>query len=371
LTDFDAVVVGAGVVGLACAAELAKLGNSVLVLERNAKEGQETSSRNSGVIHAGIYYPAGSLKATLCVRGRQLLYERCIKHGIPHEKLGKLIVACDESEVETLTELQRRAADNGVILEWMAAERVRQVEPSLKVPCALWSPETGIVDQHQLMLDYRREAVEHDAILAMNTTLRGLEREGSHWVLVTTDPQGSETPITSRCVVNSAGLHASHVAKLAGIDVVGRDWASKWCKGDYFTLTSRFTNVVRHLVYPVPVHAGLGIHLTRDLGGGVQAGPDATYVDELKYDVDATKRELFANAIRRYLPQLKDGDLTPGQAGIRPKLQGPEDPFRDFVIEEASQHGLAGLVNLIGIESPGLTASEAIARRVCELLNRE
>ena len=368
MTDFDAIVVGAGAVGLACAAELSKSGYSVLLLERNAGVGQETSSRNSGVIHAGIYYPSGSLKAQLCVRGRRLLYERCARHDIPHAKIGKLIVACSESDVATLNELRKRAADNGVDLQWLESEQVHRLEPSLRIRGALWSSETGIVDQHQLMLDYRRQAMEHDTTIAMNTTLHRLELGRSGWDIVTTDPQGTETTISSHWVINSAGLHADRVAALAGVDVERLGWTLKWCKGDYFVLASRFRKAIRHLVYPVPDRAGLGVHLTRDMGGSVLAGPDATYVDTLDMQVDPEKRKAFGEAVRRYLPSLTDDELSPGQAGIRPKLQGPSDPFRDFVVEEASGLGLPGLVNLIGIESPGLTASEAIARMVRQLL---
>ncbi len=368
MTDFDIVIVGAGVVGLACAAALSKSGRSVLLLDRHGAIGVETSSRNSGVIHAGIYYPTGSLKAQLCVAGRQLLYERCRRNDIPHQKIGKLIVATNDEERTTLAALQARAADNGVALEWMEHDAVMRLEPALRVRCALWSPETGIIDQHQLMLDYRREALEHDAMLALNTTLVALNRVSDGWDVTTTDPAGNPTTISSAHVVNCAGLHADRVAELAGVNVDEQNWRLRWCKGDYFVLASRFRQSVHHLIYPLPSHAGLGVHLTKDLGGSLIAGPDTEYIDELTYDVDPSKAAPFAEAVSRYLPGVTPNDVTPGQSGIRPKLQGPGDPVRDFVIDDASRLGLPGLINLIGIESPGLTASPAIAERVQRLI---
>lgn len=368
MVDFDVVVVGAGVVGLACAARLARAGHSVLVLERNASPGQETSARNSGVIHAGIYYPEGSLKALTCVRGRELLYERCKLRSIGHRKIGKLIVASTEAELATLAEIQGKAGRNGVDLALLDGATTHAMEPELAVVGALWSPETGIVDAHELIYSYKAEASEHDAVFVANTAVEGMERAAGTWRVTTTGP-GSETAhITADWVINSAGLHADRVAALAGVDIEKHDLDLHWCKGDYFVIHKRHARRVTHLVYPVPVKAGLGVHLTFDLGGSLISGPDTEYIDELRYDVAPEKGRAFSEAVSRYLPGVVPEDLTPGYAGIRPKLQGPGETFRDFVIEEASPHGLPRLVNLLGIESPGLTASEAIAERVLGLL---
>ena len=368
MSDFDVVVVGAGVVGLACAAVVSRTGRSVLVIERRGRTGQETSSRNSGVIHAGIYYPTGSLKAALCVQGRRLLYRRCIENGIPHRKLGKLIVASDESETSKLHAIQTQARANGVELELIEEEDVRKLEPALDVRAALWSPESGIVDAHALMDDYRREATEHDAILCLNTRTTSLTRRVKGWVISTESRSGETASISADWVINAAGLEADRLAAMAGIDVDASGWRIHWCKGDYFAVSPRFRNSISRLIYPVPVHAGLGIHLTLDLSGSVIAGPDTEYVDRLDYDVSPSKAKVFAHAVRRYLPNVQASDFTPGYSGIRPKLQGPGDPVRDFIVDHQKGGDFAGLINLIGIESPGLTASEALAHHVCDLV---
>jgi L-2-hydroxyglutarate oxidase LhgO len=360
----DAVVIGAGVVGMACAEKLARRGDSVLVIERNARAGQETSSRNSGVIHAGLYYPPGSLKAELCVRGRDLLYARAARYGLPHRKLGKLVVACEGAEVAKLEALQARAHANGAnevrILD--AAELVR-MEPRVRAIAALWSPETGIVDAHALLRSYWVEAQQHGAELVTHTRVVAIAPEGDALRVTAQDARGEKFELDAAALVNAAGLGAPEVAALAG-GAVGL--TPRLCKGDYFRIADRLRGCVSHLVYPMPVSAGLGVHLTLDLDGSLRAGPDTEYVDSVRYDLDETKRTHFAEAVRRYLPELRDEDLTPDFAGIRPKLHGPEATFHDFVIEQSTPR----LVNLLGIESPGLTASEAIAERVAQMLNK-
>jgi L-2-hydroxyglutarate oxidase LhgO len=369
--DFDVVVIGGGVVGLACAAVVSRTRRSVLVIERHERTGQETSSRNSGVIHAGIYYPAGSLKAALCVEGRRLLYRRCAQNGIPYRKLGKLIVASDDAETHQLSAIQARARANGVELEMLSEKDVRQLEPALDVRAALWSPESGIVDAHALMDDYRREAREHGAIMCLNTVTTSLAREANGWAVATESRSGETETVSADWVINAAGLEADRMAALAGMDVDALGWRIKWCKGDYFAVSPRFRGSISHLIYPIPVHAGLGVHLTLDLGGSIIAGPDTEYVDRLTYEVAPGKAEAFAQAVRRYLPGVETSDFTPGYSGIRPKLQGPADPVRDFVVAHHEGGAFAGLINLIGIESPGLTASEALAHRVCHLIENE
>ncbi len=370
MTDCDVAIIGAGVVGLACAAEFARAGHSVVVLETHAQFGTETSSRNSGVIHAGLYYPPGTLKATTCVEGRRMLYERCRRLGIAHRQFGKLVVATQPSEVDVLESIKDRGLQNGAgALEIVNQAKVSELEPDVKAEAALWSPETGIVDAHELMMSYQVEAQEHGALFSYRTRLTALEKIGNNWQLQTLDQSGEEYTLESAAVLNCAGLHAEEVAKLAGLPTEQLGLRYHPCKGDYFALAPRWSQRVRHLVYPVPVHAGLGIHLTLDLGGRVLAGPDTTYVDELNYDVDPDKARLFAEAIRRYLPALGDHELKEDYAGIRPKLQGPGEAFRDFVLQEETENGAPGLINLLGIESPGLTASEALAKRALSLLH--
>jgi L-2-hydroxyglutarate oxidase LhgO len=370
VSEVDVVVVGAGVVGLACAAKLAERGDSVLVLERNALPGQETSSRNSGVIHAGLYYPAGSLKATLCARGRDLLYARAQRHGISHRKLGKLVVAVHRDEIPRLEALEKTAAANGAPgLRLLSRAEVLTLEPHLRVEAGLYSPETGVVDAHELMANYRAEALEHGAELCLLTRVVAIERAADQYRVETEQVQsGERTSLSTRAIVNAAGLDASAVAELSGVPVRELGYVQQLCKGDYFQVAPRIARLLKHLIYPLPVHAGLGVHLTFDTGGQLRAGPDTEYVNRVDYQVDPAKRRAFHQAVQTYLPAVEEHDFSPDYAGLRPKLQGPGQPFRDFVVEEASALGLPRLVNLLGIESPGLTASEAIAERVRDLL---
>ncbi len=368
-TDVDVAIVGAGVVGLATAAVLATAGTQVVVLEQHARVGQETSSRNSGVIHAGLYHPSGTLKATTCVRGRQLLYARATRDGIEHRRTGKLIVAVEERERATLDELYTRGLENGGgALRLLDANELRAREPRIAALAALWSPETGIVDAHQLMRSYAAQAQRHGADLGVHLQVTAIEPLSGRYRITTTSADGQREHLTARRVVNAAGLHAHAVAKLVGLSPETLGVRLHYCKGDYFGLAARWRGACQHLIYPLPDAAGLGVHLTLDLASNLHAGPDATYVDALDYHVDPNKRARFAQALRRYLPELRDEDLTADYAGIRPKLYGPAQRFADFVIEDAARHGLPGFINLLGIESPGLTASEAIAERVQALL---
>lgn len=357
-------------IGLACAAALSQRGDSVLIIERNASPGQETSSRNSGVIHAGLYYPAGSLKARMCVRGRELLYARAARRGIAHEKLGKLVVASEPDELPKLEALLTTATQNGAPgLRWLDRAEVARKEPALRAQAAMFSPETGIVDAHALMADYRAEAMAHGSELVLHTRVFEIEYTSDHYRIATEQTQsGERTQIHTRSVVNAAGLAASEVARLAGVPVAELGYVQQLCKGDYFQVAPRIARMLKHLIYPMPVHAGLGVHLTFDTGGQLRAGPDTEYIAAPSYAVDPAKGAAFCAAVRRYLPNVEESDFTPDYAGLRPKLQGPGQPFRDFVIEDAGAHGLPRMINLLGIESPGLTASEAIAEYVRELL---
>jgi L-2-hydroxyglutarate oxidase LhgO len=367
--DTDVVVIGAGVVGLAAAAALSRAGREVVVLERHGAIARETTSRNSEVIHAGIYYPEGSLKARLCVAGRELLYERCEKQGIPHRAIGKLIVATREDEIATLEMLQAKGTANGVPdLRLLDASEVRRREPHLRAVAALESPVTGIVDGHALCLSYQAEAESHGALLVLHTTVSAIEALAGGYRVVAVDADGGRSAIDCGAVVNAAGLESDRVAACAGLDVEACGYRLHPCKGDYFTLAPGAPVALERLVYPVPAGAGLGIHATLDLGGRIRFGPDTEYVDAPHYRVDAAKAEAFAHAIRRYLPDVQAAWLAADYAGVRPKLSGAGEPFRDFVVAEESAAGLPGFVSCIGIESPGLTAAGAIARRVVELL---
>jgi L-2-hydroxyglutarate oxidase LhgO len=369
VADIEVAIVGAGAVGLACAARLARDGRSVIVLERNLREGEESSTRNSGVIHAGLYYAPGSLKASTCVEGRARLYARCERENLPHMRCGKLVVATDAAERVTLEALLARGLENGAgELRLIDAAEVRALEPNVRAVCALWSPETGVVDAHALCASYKREALAHGAAFSFATDVEGVDRTTFGLRVRTRARSGELGEVVAESVINSAGLAADRVAELAGLDIDALGYRLHPCKGDYFALRPGLRGLVRHLVYPVPAQAGLGIHLTLDLAGGLRAGPDAEYVTEPRYDVDAGKAARFAAALRRYVPSMQDDDLTPDYAGVRAKLQGPGEALCDFVIEEASAHGVPGLINLLGIESPGLTASEAIAERVAALL---
>ena len=369
-TEVDVVVVGAGVIGLATAAALARCGRSVLVVERNPGIAQEISSRNSEVIHAGIYYPPGSLKATLCVAGRKMLYARCAERNIPHRNIGKFIVATRASEVAALEALRERGLANGVAgLEIIGCEEVNRSEPDVRCEAALVSPDTGIVDAHALCLSFLAEAESFGALLALCVEVVAIERGSSGYRVRARDASGELSAIECAAVVNAAGLEGDALAERAGFEIDTCGYRLRPCKGDYFALPPACGLRVSTLIYPVPADAGLGIHITIDLAGRMRLGPNAAYVDAIRYEVDESARSAFARAVRRYLPALDAATLTPDFAGIRPKLSGPGEPFRDFVVREESDAGFPSFVNLIGIESPGLTAAPAIAERVVELLS--
>ena len=363
--DFDCVVAGAGVVGIAIARALALDGLRVLLLEELAAHGTVTSARNSGVIHAGLYYPFGSRRARLCVAGRRALYAFCAARGVETRACGKLVVANGADEEAALHALAGRARENGVEnLALLSGARVRAMEPDLHCSAALWSPVTGIVDVHALMLALLAEAQDHGALLVTQTTLAGAERHPGGFVLRTGGADA--TTLTTRLLVNAAGHGACALARaVVGLDpaLVPREHLSK---GSYFTLTGRCP--FRRLIYPMPIPGGAGVHLTLDLGGQARFGPDVEAVDTFDYSVDAAREPVFASAVRRYWPGLPDGALQPGYAGIRPKIV-PAGEAQDFVIQGEAVHGLPGLVNLFGIESPGLTAALAIADEVAGILH--
>ncbi|MNP95246.1 L-2-hydroxyglutarate oxidase LhgO [compost metagenome] len=364
MDEIDCAVIGAGVVGLAVARALALAGREVLVLESEGAIGTGTSSRNSEVIHAGIYYPQGSLKATLCVEGRDALYSYAQARGVPHSRCGKLIVATSAEQVGQLDAIRAKAAANGVDdLVLLTAQQANAMEPQLHCVAALHSPSTGIVDSHALMLGLLGDLENAGGMLALKSPIERAECGDGAVVLIAADG----TALRCRTVVNAAGLGAPALARrFEGMpaSMVPREY---FAKGSYFTLAGRAP--FGRLIYPVPEPGGLGVHLTLDLGGQAKFGPDVQWVeaaDDLV--VDPARGERFYDEVRRYWPALPDGALIPGYAGMRPKISGPDEPAADFVIAGPASHGVPGLVHLFGIESPGLTSCLAIGRHVADLL---
>ena len=361
----ECAVIGAGVVGLAIARRLAMAGREVVVLEAEEAFGTQTSSRNSEVIHAGIYYSTGSLKARLCVAGRKALYRYCAEHDIGHRRIGKVIVACDDSELATLKPYKAQAETNGVDdLRMLAGDELARMEPEVRCVAGFLSPSTGIIDSHGLMLAYLGDAESRGAALALASPVTG--GRVAHGA-ITLEVGGAEAmALECRMVVNSAGLHAQAVARsIAGIPAQTVP-ATHYAIGHYYTLSGAAP--FNRLVYPVARQDWLGVHVTIDLGGQVKFGPDFEWIDRVDYRFDASREAAFYQAIRRYYPGLKDGTLQAGYTGIRPKIHGPGEPAPDFVIQGPRVHGIDGLVNLYGIESPGLTSSLAIADHVAALL---
>lgn len=364
MDQLDCVVIGAGVVGLAVARALALQGREVMVLEAAEAIGTGTSSRNSEVIHGGIYYPQGSLKARLCVEGKELLYKYCAARGIGHSRCGKLMVATNDAQVAQLQGIIAKAAANGVQdLVLLTPEQARALEPQLECVAALHSPSTGIVDSHALMLALQGELENAGGLVVLNSPLAHAECVQGAITLIAEDG----TELQAKTVINAAGLHAQALAsRFAGLaaELVP---PSHYAKGNYFTLSGR--SPFKRLIYPVPEAAGLGVHLTIDLGGQAKFGPDVQWVsspDDLR--VDPARGDAFYAEVRKYWPALQDGALIPGYAGIRPKIQAANEPSRDFLIQGQAMHGVAGLVNLFGIESPGLTSALAIGEYVRRLL---
>jgi len=365
--EFLITIIGGGVVGLAIAAELSQYYHNVLLVEKNDTFGLETSSRNSEVIHAGIHYPPHFLKTILCVTGKYLLYELCEQKGIPYNKMGKLIVATSDEEEEHLQKLKDEAAEKGVgDLVLLTQKEIKLREPGVKGKAALFSPSTGIIDSHKLMRFFLSQAEERGAIVSFRSEVTGIERRNSNYLV---EINKGEYRFFSRIVVNSSGLQADRIAAFTGLDVNKLGLRIRYCKGNYFSLSGmrRFN----HLIYPVAKgeKEGLGIHVTIDLGGRVRLGPDVEYVDSIDYAVDERKKGHFYQAVKVFLPEIKIDHLNPDMSGIRPKLYGPGEKVRDFVIRDEKENGYPGFINLVGIESPGLTSCMAIGKYVASIVN--
>lgn len=371
--DYEIVIIGGGVVGLAIAAKLSHSAKSVLLVERHASFGNETSSRNSEVIHAGIYYPPNSLKAELCSIGNRAIYERCQKYGIPHKQTGKYIVAVTKSELEELEKIKLNANAIGAKeVDFAKIEILRKEEPNVIAEGALWSPMTGIVDSHAMMESFLAEAKENGVDIAWRHNFEGVSKINGGYEVTFSSEDGNEFSIQTEKVVNSAGLRSDMVAQEFGIDIDAANYRLNYVKGNYFRIKSSKKHLVNHLIYPVPAKnmPGLGIHVTLDLNGEIRLGPDVEYMDgkEQDYSIDENLASKFYEAAATYLKGIELDDVYPDYSGIRPKLQKKGEAVRDFVIAEESQKGLPGLVNLIGIESPGLTCSIPIADKVGKLL---
>lgn len=363
----NVTIIGAGVVGLAIAAKISKSVPNVLVIEQHDGFGQETSSRNSEVIHSGIYYPQGSLKATLCVEGATMLYSICRQYSIPCKRTGKLIVAKNGSEIKILENLYNNGIRNNVAgLKLIDKNEVAAFGTAFRAEAAIFSPNTGIIDSHSLMKHFELLAKDRGATIAYNSKLTFVQPHKESYTLAIDQDDYS---FTSRIVINCGGLSANRIATLAGIETSKCGYTLNYCKGSYFYYARHFPLAM--LIYPVP-HlelAGLGVHATVDLGGRLRFGPDTEYVNAIDYNVDETKRDAFYSAAAEIFSGLEKEAFIPEMAGIRPKLSGPNEGFRDFIIADESDKGLPGFINLIGIESPGLTSAPAIARKVTELAN--
>lgn len=371
MLEVDITIVGAGVVGLAVAYASSGRGKTVVVIEKEPGPGRETSSRNSEVIHAGIYYPTGSLKAHLCVDGSHMLYSFCAQHHIPFQQIGKVIIAATEQEEPSIEGLYKQGIENGAEgLMMLTGAELKKREPYVRGTCALLSPRTGILDTHQLIKRLEALSISKGGIILYNTRLSTLDASPQGFVCSVEGPSFDRYTFSSRVLINAAGLHADTIASLAGIDIDKSGYRIYPVKGEYFRVRGSKQRLVNGLVYPIPeiTHTGLGIHVTKDLSGSVRLGPDARYISEISYDVDPSHAAEFLRSARRLLPFLTEADLMPDMAGVRPKIQPPGGPVRDFVICHEDARGLPGLINLIGIESPGLTSCLALGKMVSGML---
>jgi len=372
MMDAEITIVGAGVVGLAIAEKVSEEHSNVFLIEKHPSFGQETSSRNSEVIHAGIYYPKDSLKARLCVEGKRLLYDYCKKYDVPYNNCGKLIVATSEEEISVIEGIRQTATKNGVDdLVVLEREQIAEMEPNIFALKALFSPSTGIVDSHSLMKQYETNTINNGGQVVYGSEVTGIKRLKNGYEITLLDADKKNYSFTTRIVINSAGLTSDKVSEMAGMS--DENLKILFCKGEYFRVNPPKNRLIKRLIYPVPHHnlEGIGIHVTIDMGGGVKLGPDVKYLESNVYDykLTASKQEAFYKSAKKFLPFLEYDDIAPEMAGIRPKIQKPGEPVRDFYIMEESNKGCPGFINLIGMESPGLTSSIAIGKYVKSLIN--
>lgn len=368
--DADITIVGAGVIGLAIAEELSSQCKNLYLLERHPSFGQETSSRNSEVVHAGIYYPEKSFKARFSAEGNNLLSDYCTRYDIPFRRTGKLIIATDENEVAALEPLRRKALANGVILETLDRERISSLQPDINAIKALYSPSTGIIDSHSLMKQFETNTLKNGGNIVYSSEVCGIRKINDGFEVIVKNPDGSMFSFSTGILINSAGLAADKIAAMAGI--YDEDLKIVFCKGEYFRVSRQAGRKLKMLVYPVPhpQMEGIGVHVTIDIAGGVRLGPDVQYLKSNVYDYTSSdeKKEQFFRSAVKFLPFLKFEDLSPDMSGIRPKIQKPNEPQKDFYIREESVRGLPGLINLIGMESPGLTSCISIAKYISRMI---
>lgn len=370
--DAEITIIGAGVVGLAIAEKVSKDHSNVFLIEKHPSFGQETSSRNSEVIHAGIYYTRDSLKAKLCIEGKRLLYDYCKEYNVPYNNCGKLIVATSEEEISVIEGIRQTAIGNGVDdIVVLNMDQIAELEPNIFALKALFSPSTGIVDSHSLMKRYETNTINNGGQIVYGSEVTGIKRIKDGYEIILLDSDKKEYIFTTEIVINSAGLTSDKVSEMVGIE--DDNLKILFCKGEYFRINPPKNKLINRLVYPVPHHnmEGIGIHVTIDMGGGVKLGPDVKYLESNIYDykLTASKQEAFYKSAKKFLPFLEFDDIAPEMAGIRPKIQKPGDPLRDFYIMEEKKRGYPGFINLIGMESPGLTSSIAIANYVKKLIN--
>jgi len=362
-------VIGSGVIGLAVAYILSDSFSDITVIEKNRSFGEETSSRNSEVIHAGLYYPKSSLKAKTCIRGKNLLYGISLRHNIPHKKLGKLILAKGKDDIDKIKEIEKNASSCSVDnLKFLEKNDIKKIEKNIDCEYALFSPDSGIIDSHALMVFLQNSAKANHVDFVYSVKVIDIKKKASSYEIKVKEPKGEDFTFETNFVINSAGLESDKIASMVGIPVDKTGYRIHYSKGEYFRIKDPKKFNIKHLIYPPPTKSDLGIHITPDLGGGLRLGPDAKYVEKIEYSVPEEGGKAFLDSIKKFLPNLKLDDIMPDTAGVRPKLQKEEEDFRDFVISEESNKGFPNFINLIGIESPGLTSSIAIAEIVKGML---
>ncbi len=364
----DIVIIGAGAVGLAIAKRLSSLNKRIVLLERHSTFGQDTSTRNSEVIHGGMYYPTGSLKARLCVDGNRMLYDICSENGIPHRKTGKLIIANTEEERENIEEIFQQGQINQVPdLRIIEQDEIKKLEPHIRAKWALLSPTSGVMDATALMQHFEKVAAENGVTVRYDHEVIGLKKSGEQYTVLVKRAIGKIEEVTTGVIINAAGLFADKISAMLGIDIDENSYRLHWVKGEYFEVDQRHSGKMEHLIYPTPTPVSLGIHVRLRLDGSFALGPNAIYVNNIDYDVDPDHLDEFLGSCNGYLPFLEASDLSAGIAGIRAKLQAKGEPVKDFVIRDEADNGLPGFINLVGIDSPALTACAAIAEFVSEI----
>ncbi len=365
----DITIIGAGVIGLAIASELSKRGGDIFVIEKNETYGQEQSSRNSEVIHAGIYYDKDSLKTRLCLEGNRLLYELCKETGIAYHECGKIIVATNDLEDEELEKLYNKSVENGAPVKMLTREEISELEPNLQGTSAFFSATTGIIDSHALLRYLHGQAVTGGVQMVFKTEVTGIEKVSDGYNIRVREPSG-ESEFKSRLVINCAGLYSDRIAGMTGIDIDEADYRIKWCKGEFYSVSGGKNKMVNRLIYPVPMTISIGVHVCLDVDWRMRLGPLFYYVDEHDYSIDDSKRADFTeSSMMEALPCLEPGDLEPESSCVMAMLQGKGEPFRDFVIKHENDRGLPGFINLVGIETPGLTSSLAIGKYVSRMVD--